>query len=214
LQSDHVFVKSICQGMGLTVLSEVPGAVGRLDMAIELSDKIFVIIELKFCPEPMGLTEDETNDALARLAARELPQKETDKILSNKVQEKLGAIGIKRILSEHRQELSNEEIDSLFAKQAAELLTPAQINLELASLARKKFDKNVVKKNLSASPSRLKPTKEQIEAMLSNSVQEALKQIVEKDYHGPFKLQAKEFIDLGLALYGDCLTVKAAFGPR
>jgi hypothetical protein len=50
--------------------------------------------------------------------------------------------------------------------------------------------------------------------MLSDAAQEALEQIGEKDGHGPFKLQAKEFIDLGLAIYGDGLTVKAAFGPR
>jgi hypothetical protein len=210
----HLFVKSICHGMGLTVLSEVPGAVGRLDMAIELSDKIFVIIELKFCPKLNMLTEEDKNRALAIQARVNIPKPEIDKTLSTEVQEKLGLDGVDLFLSNLPQEPSPDEMDSRFAQEAKTILSPAERYQALATLAREKFGEEAVNKILADAAKKLKSDDKQIETKLSGAVQQALKQIVEKDYHGPFKLQAKEFIDLGLALYGDGLTVKAAFGPR
>jgi hypothetical protein len=212
--SFHVFVKSIFQGMGLTVLSEVPGAVGRLDMAIELSDKIFVIIELKFCPEPKRLTEEDKNMLLATEALAVIPIPETEKTLAIEVRMKLGPEAVKLFRSNLPKELSVHEMNSRFAQEAETILTPPEYYRALATLAREKLGKKAVKELLVGATKKLNLAKEQIEAKLSSAVQEALKQIVEKDYHGPFKLQAKEFIDLGLALYGDGLTVKAAFGPR
>jgi hypothetical protein len=57
-------------------------------------------------------------------------------------------------------------------------------------------------------------SKDQIDAQLSQATEEALAQIEAGDYHGPFASRAKEFIDLALALYGDGLTIKAAFATK
>ncbi|MDR2141360.1 MAG: hypothetical protein LBR11_06165 [Deltaproteobacteria bacterium] len=41
-----------------------------------------------------------------------------------------------------------------------------------------------------------------------------MRDITPKDYHGSFRLKAKGFIDLGLAIYADGSTVKALFGSE
>ncbi|MDR2141494.1 MAG: hypothetical protein LBR11_06855 [Deltaproteobacteria bacterium] len=57
-------------------------------------------------------------------------------------------------------------------------------------------------------------TDERIDQVLTQAAQEALNDITLKDYHGQFRLKAKGFIDLGLAIYDDGSTVKALFGPE
>jgi hypothetical protein len=42
----------------------------------------------------------------------------------------------------------------------------------------------------------------------------ALRVIAEKDFHGPFRPQAEEFIDVGVAVYCYGNHVKASFGPK
>jgi hypothetical protein len=37
--------------MGFPVLPALPGAIGRLDLSVELSEKIYAITELKYLPQ-------------------------------------------------------------------------------------------------------------------------------------------------------------------
>jgi hypothetical protein len=191
----HAFVNSLLRGMGFKVLSEAPGAEGLVGISIELSGKVFGFIELKFCHGPAEPTEEDLNPALAAEAMANLPKPEIDEQLAFEVLMKLSTAGVKQIRYNLPQESSLDEINARFAQEAETILSPAERHRALASLAREKFGKKAVNKILADAANKLKPPKEQIDAMLSDAAQEALEQIGEKDCHGPFKLQAKEFID-------------------
>ncbi|MDR2142439.1 MAG: hypothetical protein LBR11_11765, partial [Deltaproteobacteria bacterium] len=92
-------------------------------------------------------------------------------------------------------------------------LLKADIDQALANLAREKLPRDEVEKILLNAPSKSSLSVERIDGILAKAAQEALKDIAAKDYHGPFRLEAKEFIDLGLAIYGVGSQVKAIFGP-
>jgi hypothetical protein len=84
----------------------------------------------------------------------------------------------------------------------------------LAKLAREKLPPDEIEKTLLNAPSKSSLSNERIDEILSQAAQTALRDISAKDYHGPFRLEAKEFIDLGLAIYGVGSQVKAIFGPN
>jgi uncharacterized membrane protein YccC len=104
--------------------------------------------------------------------------------------------------------------NNLFLAQAAlDSLSEADINQALAEAAREKLPGEEIEKVLPETAAEPDPAKEQIDKTLSRLAEEALRAIAEKDYHGPLRLQAKEFIDVGLAVYGYGDHVKTAFGP-
>ncbi|MDR2142425.1 MAG: hypothetical protein LBR11_11695, partial [Deltaproteobacteria bacterium] len=102
----------------------------------------------------------------------------------------------------------------LLAEAALKLLSKAEINQALANLARERLPRDEIKKILLYAPSKSSLSAKRIDGILAKAAQEALNDIVAKDCHGPFRLEAKEFIDLGLAIYGVGSQVKAIFGPN
>jgi hypothetical protein len=99
------------------------------------------------------------------------------------------------------------------AQEADNVLSEKIIIQSLAELAKHQLSTEVREAAInSATPSSdLSP--EQIDAVLSKAVQEAFRNIDDRDYHGIVKLEAKEMIDLALAVYGFGAEVKAAFRP-
>jgi hypothetical protein len=110
-------------------------------------------------------------------------------------------------------EINSVKKNQLLAKAALKSLTQADIRQALAKLAREKLPPDEIEKTLLYAPSKSSLSNERIDEILSQAAQTALRDIGAKDYHGPFRLEAKEFIDLGLAIYGVGSQVKAIFGP-
>jgi hypothetical protein len=90
----------------------------------------------------------------------------------------------------------------------------SEMTQALAATAGEKLSPSQIKEALTAPDSLPGEVKERIAEDLSKATEVALRAIIEKDYHGVLALKAKEFIDLGLAVYGYGGQVMAAFGPQ
>jgi hypothetical protein len=210
----HIVVQSILSTMGFKVLSEVPGSKGRLDLAIELPGEIYVIIELKYCQNKVDLNDNEEINALSLYAIDYLSPEIVDSGIANALKKKISKSELYSIYRKYDVDLNNnKEKNSILSSIAKDYLSELEFDTALALTVKNNLPKSSVDDILrEASQSKL--SKEQIDAKLTTAVADALTQIENRRYHGPFELQAKEFIDLGLALYGDGLTVKAAFRPK
>ena len=85
----------------------------------------------------------------------------------------------------------------VLASAARRLLSSAQIEAAL----------------LEASPASADLPEPEIDEMLSKAAQKALSDIIESNYHAIADSDAKEIVDLGLAVYGYGQRVKAVFAP-
>jgi hypothetical protein len=106
------------------------------------------------------------------------------------------------------------EEDHFLAQTAAKILTGFEIVQALAGAAGENLSPSQIKNallNLDTLPAEVKA---RIAKDLSKAAEVALRDIIKKDYHGILALKAKEFIDLGLAVYGYGGQVMAAFGPQ
>jgi hypothetical protein len=108
----------------------------------------------------------------------------------------------------------------LFVQAAQEWLSEADINKTLASLVLEKLPPEIIKKELLKLGETINlPTKTEdlsdaeIDRVLDQATQEALRDISQKNYHSSFGPEVKKFIDLAIAFYDDGSKVKALFGP-
>jgi hypothetical protein len=223
----HAYIQLILSAMGFNLLPEVPGAIGCQDLTVELPGKVYVIIELKYSPaekkqpKKKSYTEKE-NALLASFAYEWLPTEVVDENLALLARTELGNKEIRKILSDSSQnKSSNAEKNQILAQAALDSLSEADINQALVLTVIKKLPRDEIETKLSEAgveidlpPENLDLSSGQIDKILSRLAEAALRAIVEKDYHGPFRLQAKEFIDVGLAVYGYGNHLKAAFGPK
>ncbi|MDR2141509.1 MAG: ATP-binding protein [Deltaproteobacteria bacterium] len=79
----HGLIHGILMAMGFKVRSEVSGSIGRLDLVVELSEVIFVVIELRYRRSSKKLSQLEENAALSSLALKRLKTEEVDEILAD-----------------------------------------------------------------------------------------------------------------------------------
>jgi hypothetical protein len=204
----------ILSGMEFNLLTELSGSEGRLDLCLALPKQVYCVIELKYCPSQSKLSEDEKNQTLAKAAMRRLPD------LSNA--SLAAAIENKLSMKEFRKALSKIDIlkpteadtNRILADNALEYLNEAEYAATLALVARKKLPEGEIKAILKSATPTESLSDEKIDEILSKAAMEALDQIAKNDYHGPLKLKAKEFIDLGLSVYGSGAKVEAVFGPE
>jgi hypothetical protein len=216
----HRFIQMALSIFGFKLLSEIPGAIGRLDLLLDLSDGsrqgVYCVTELKYCPDQSKMSEDDINEVLAK-AARRRSSRSVNKSLAMAVENKLTYEEFDKVLSKiDTPEPTEAETDRILAKAASEYLTKAEIEGALARTARNELSKEEIKAILKTAKSTQTLSKAEIDSYLSKAAMEALGQIVKKDYHGPIKegLKAKEIIDLGLSMYGSKAIVKAVFGPE
>jgi DNA-binding ferritin-like protein (Dps family) len=211
----HSYVQLILSAMGFKVLTEIPGSEGRLDLCLELADKVYLIIELKYCPDESKLTEDERNIALAKAAEKLLPNHIYTKTLAQVIENKLSFLEYRKVISKVKKNYSTEEeLNQYLAETADEYLTEMEILNALAEVIEKALTNDEVKQVLSKVDSKSKLPDEIIEAKLSKAAQQALDDAKTRNYQGIVKLNANVIIDLGLAIYGVGSKVKAIFGQK
>ncbi|MDR2140377.1 MAG: hypothetical protein LBR11_01040, partial [Deltaproteobacteria bacterium] len=218
----HILTQSYLLGMGFKVQSDLSGTIGRLDLSVELPDQVFLIIELKYLSKPKKTRTAKENAVLASLAYGLLPKDDILESLANlasiklKVKEK-----IKILFDIAQQDLTVDKQRLLFVQAAQESLLETDMNITLASLVLEKLPPEIIENELlklgveiDLSPELDDLSNEGIERFLSKVAQEALRDITQKEYHGPLRLEAKEFIDLAIVIYNKGSKVKALFGQR
>jgi hypothetical protein len=199
--------------LGFKAQSELPGATGRLDICVELPGQVYVIIELKYCPDQKKLTKKEEDQALASLAMDKLSLEILYESLAQMAKKKLDTKTIFRITSESQQNnLTAPERNKLLAQAALELLPQAVIDKTLALTAREKLPCGEIETALLDTKPDL--SEEEIDSLLSAATDQALCEIVDGGYQGIVPLDAKEIISLGVAIYGIGAKIKAAFEPN
>jgi uncharacterized membrane-anchored protein YjiN (DUF445 family) len=211
----HSYVQLILSSMGFNVLTEMPGAEGRLDLCIQLPDKVYLIIELKYCPDETKLTKDERNQALARAAETQLSNKVYNKTLALAISNKLPYLEYRKVMSKGKKDHSTEEeLNKYLAEAADEYLTENEIVNALAEAVEKELPKEKINEIVNNTVSKSKLPDETIDAELSKAAKQALDDVTTRNYHGTVKLNANAIIDLGLAVYGVGSKVKSIFGPK
>ncbi|MDR2459200.1 MAG: AAA family ATPase [Deltaproteobacteria bacterium] len=209
----HAFTHLILTTLGFTVLSEVPGSKGRMDLCVQLSKGVYVIIELKYCPTLEKLPKKEENKILALEAIMNLSNDLRVQGLAKAVEEKLNGVGIARLFSQLPEPPSSKaEREQVLAQAAEKTLTLDERAEVLAQLARKNLPHEKLNELLEEASTQLASSKKNIDTLLSKATQKALKQITETDYHSVLRPTAKEIIDLAIAVYGNGSAVKAVFG--
>jgi hypothetical protein len=202
-------------GMGFKVHTELAGAVGRLDLCVELEDRIFLIIELKYLAPQMKFTKNELNAKLANIALAFLPKKLTNECLAPLALSKFDGEKISQLFEAHDTDvLTNDERNAILAKATLRSLPNSVTNKALASLATQKLTKDEIVKLLPDLDSESFLSDREIVEKLLKVANEALKQIDENDYQGTIGFMAKEITTLGLVFYADGNQFKAVFGPE
>ncbi|MDR2140955.1 MAG: AAA family ATPase [Deltaproteobacteria bacterium] len=214
----HLIVQAILMGMDFKVLSEVPSSKGRSDISVELPGRVYLIIELKYRSNPNRNRTEKENAALASLAYELLSIGEVFEYLA-KLASDIDDDELVKISPElSKKGLTRTKRRQLLGKAAKKLLPKSVINESLASLVLEKLPpeelnqelRNLgVEMNLSSDSMDLAVGR--IDQVLTKTAQLALRYITQKDYHGPFRLEAKEFIDLALVIYDQGSHVKALF---
>ncbi|MDR2141497.1 MAG: AAA family ATPase [Deltaproteobacteria bacterium] len=218
----HGLIHGIFIAMGFTVLSEIPSSKGRLDLRVELPGQIFLILELKYRANPAQKLTVMAKKILANVARKYLPKAVRYESLAELASRKFSYNEIELILEELSEDESTTAKENyLLAKFALKSLPEKDIIEALAStvlekLPRERLETELLKLGVKIDLSQKTEglTDERIDQILTQAAQEALNDITLKDYHGQFRLKAKGFIDLGLAIYDDGSTVKALFGPE
>jgi hypothetical protein len=206
----HSNVQSLLMGMDFKLGTEMPGAVGRLDLCVELPKDVYVIIELKYCPSADKLSGAESNRVLANLAIDALTIEEQDQSLAELAKDKLSMAEIRKVTEKYPP----GPIRDKHLAAAAMNLPKEATDKALASAVEKKLPPEEIDAALEEAAPAANLTKEQIEIKLSEAAQTALKAITEKNYHGIVAYKAKEIIDLGLSAFGHEPKVKALFAPK
>ncbi|MDR1578225.1 MAG: AAA family ATPase [Deltaproteobacteria bacterium] len=211
----HSLTKSLLLGLGFKVHSELLGSEDRLALCLELSDQVFAVMEMKSCPIKIKLKPEENDQILARLAMDKLSTEEKNKTLADLARYKLARVESYFIISDGQDKnCSKDEINQLLIQAALKSLPQADIDQALAALAKKRLANDVIEIALLEGARASKLYEEPIEAILLKTSQEALNDLITRDYHGSLKPMAKEIIDLGLAIFGLGSRVKVTFGPK
>jgi hypothetical protein len=212
----HAFVHLIFSALGFTVLSELSGAVNRLDLCVKSSDEEWVVIELKYCAVERKPTPEEKEKALASIAMSKLPQKTRDESLADAVRKKLTFKKTSQVLRKTgRMDLSLDEENMLLAEAAITQLSDSEYQRALASAAEKRLLPAELEKELAQMTASRKSAlpDEEVERILSKAVDQALKDIETRDYRSLIKPFAGKISAMGMAVFKYGSKVKAAFAP-
>ncbi|MDR1870797.1 MAG: hypothetical protein LBS60_02530, partial [Deltaproteobacteria bacterium] len=211
----HAFVQLILLALGFEVGTELPGAVGRLDLCVKLSSEVYLIIELKYCPNKLKLKPKEEDKLLAAVAIEKLPKETVDMSLAAAARLRFKTAEIYQITSANPQkDLTKTEANHLLAQAAVTSLSEETINQVLAKTARDKLPEEEIEEIFQNATSQLASSEEEIDNDLTKAAQLALEVINTKDYHGVLELKAQEIIDLGLSVYGHGERIKVIFAPK
>jgi hypothetical protein len=215
--SFHISVVSLLRGMAFKVLSEVLGSHNRLDLYIELSSHVGIIIELKHCKDKEELTKKVENKIIAGAFSKKFPN-EMYHILANEASRTMDAIDIADLIADSLKNNPTElEINKLLTHAVKKSTSKAEINKILANAARKKLTADQILEVLGKDhyPHNFSmDEKEKIDKELSTAIAEALTSIRNKDYPSVVKHLTNEIIPMAMATYGNSGIVKTAFGDK
>jgi hypothetical protein len=210
----HTYIQLILLAHKLRVLPEIPGSTNRLDLCVELDNRVYLIIELKYCPEIFHLSEENLNKALAKTAIKIIPKSIRNAILSKEIEKKLDPDEYEIAISRGGLTDPTEiEIDEILAGSDKDYLTKTEIYRALAEAVKPKLSAKELKEVKKMAVPDVNRTNQKIDDILTKATQKALSGITQKGYHRILDHMASEFIDLGLAIYGFEPKIKAAFGP-
>ncbi|MDR0621502.1 MAG: ATP-binding protein [Deltaproteobacteria bacterium] len=204
----HALVQVMFSAMGFDVQSELPGAVGRLDLILTLPNNIRVIIELKYIKNE--LTANESNKALAELAKAKLSVELRDELLAQEVMVKFGETD-QRLMDIDRENLIVPERNKRLAQEAPRLLPKTDIDAVFANQAKSTLSQEVVGDALKRALERLSPSEETINSDLLKAAQQALTDINNRKYATIISGTPKNIIKLGMAGFGNLVHIKALF---
>jgi hypothetical protein len=201
--------------MGIKPLSEISNYKGRLDLCLKIEDKLYVVVELKYCTYKKELIKKEENKILANSAKSIIAPKEYKQILVRTLVNKLSTIEMLKILIEasDKNELSKDEEDKVLLKEDLNTLKEEEINNALADTIRTKLPDEEVQETILKNFSSFDLTEEQIDDKLSKAVEQALQDIKNRDYHSTINAQKSKIFGLGLAIFGAGEKIKAKFAP-
>ncbi|MDR0356515.1 MAG: hypothetical protein LBJ64_12400, partial [Deltaproteobacteria bacterium] len=210
-ESFHALVQVIFRALGFKVLSELAGAISRLDLSVQLTDETWVVIELKYCS---AIERDQAviDETLSELAANKLSKSARNESLAKSLIGKLGPKKTDQILSKSGLgfDMSKEEENAVLAKASFDLLTDQEYKRALAAAAEKNLANDEIQIALEKNPLAEAP----IEKILTTAANKALSDIKSRDYRSIIKPFASEIICMGLALYEHGARVKAVFEPK
>jgi hypothetical protein len=149
------------------------------------------------------------------MASKEVPEEELNADLATALRLKLDHGDIRRIISAcPKKNLTVVEEDRLLAQTALDTLPKKEINKVLTKTARERLSEDKIEKIFQKAISSMEKSNEEIDEDLSKAAQLALDAINNKNYHAVLKLDADEFIDLGMAVYGYGDPIKVVFAPK
>jgi hypothetical protein len=215
----HANVQLILKALDFEIHSEEPGHEGRPDLYLKLSDQVYLVIEIKYCPDKRRRSNDDKIEALAKAARTRLPVFMRNAILAKAIENKLSPFEFDAALSKSgKAELTEEEKNQILAGAVSEYLTEAEYSTTLAEAIKKELGKEEIKEILKNAARTSGSPSERIDKELSEAAELALRSVTDKYYHDVIISKAvikpKEIIDLGLAVYGGGKKVLAAFGPK
>ncbi|MDR0620710.1 MAG: AAA family ATPase [Deltaproteobacteria bacterium] len=211
----HAYVHFILTVAGFKVRSELPGAKVRLDFLVELEDRVYVIIELKFQQNPtQKLTQAERNAVLARLAKNQPSTKVDARLAISSLRDKYDN-EIDRALYENRNlPLSDDDRNHLIAEIIKSLAPAKELNVELAKLALNTVAPEYIQAALSEASVDTELTSDRLDLLLAKGAEKALEDITARNYRQVIGNEAKRIIDLGMAIYDHGAKVKVVFGQK
>jgi DNA anti-recombination protein RmuC len=207
--------------LGFKVLSERPGYANRPDICLELPGRVYVIIGLKFSLDKneaiearakaaiKKLTIAERNKTLAMAARTKLSPDEINESLAKLALVKLDEDEIDRILYTDGNNTTESDRNRLLANAVRKTLSKDEINNALATLAESSLSKEDQNKALLES---IPLPDYSVDAVLTKAAKQSLSDIKKRGYQGPVKGEAKEIIELGLAIHAGDASIKAVFG--
>ncbi|MDR2199117.1 MAG: AAA family ATPase [Deltaproteobacteria bacterium] len=209
----HAFIQLILLAADFTLLSELPGSKGRLDLVVELPKHVYAVMELKYCKNQKKRDPVKENSALAALAAWSFPLEEAYANLASMAVKKLKPRKIALLLTEKTNGgMSEAEKNKILALEAIKNLSEVDFDEAMAKTVREKLTPEELKRALSS----IEPIKDlspsEIHIILAKAARKALSDITKKLYHDQINLKAKKIIDIGISIYGNGNHVMALFG--
>ncbi|MDR0355454.1 MAG: AAA family ATPase [Deltaproteobacteria bacterium] len=207
------FVQLLLSNMGFKAFAELPGAADRSALILELSNRVYLLLALKHVAKRVKISKNEEVRLLAAKFASNPDRKEKNRWLAEKALEILDPDVFDQIKNPtSRKAPSEDEIAAVLAKFLVEMLPKDVFNQVKALLARRIFSAAEIEDYLNyATSSDL--SGEKIDQALSKAAKQALLDMSRQNCHGLLRDKADVIIDLGLAVYGYGVSVKAIFGP-
>jgi hypothetical protein len=182
-----IYKKGVLLGQSYDMEQELSGSIGRLDLRVNLSKSVALIIEFKYCRLKIALStkdQERLNSALADLARRQLSSETINESLTKASsflltdEEKDNIYSRKAFMS---GTVSEKTI--IMAEKVLKLLPKDVTNQYLAKTARKYLSsKEIAGVSRAILPRPRKPSEDRIDKGLSMAEKRALKAIDQKDY--------------------------------